>query len=74
MRLPFALIATLAPAFATAQSAEEISIAKATLSALQGPSFAQDKEYCGYFAYDTEERLIATPAQQGDNESCVWES
>ncbi|MGR3492884.1 MAG: DUF4329 domain-containing protein [Shimia sp.] len=72
MRLPTLLLCAL-PALATAQSAEEIEVAKATLSALQGPSFANGIEYCGYLAYDLNENLVATAAQAGDNESCLWD-
>lgn len=72
MRLTTLLLCAL-PTLGAAQSAEEIEVAKATLSALQGPSFANGIEYCGYLAYDLNETLIATPAQAGDNESCVWD-
>ncbi|NOE25101.1 DUF4329 domain-containing protein [Ruegeria sp. HKCCD6157] len=61
------------PATTLAQSPEEISVAKATLSSLQGISFNNDTEYCGYLAYDPAGKLVATPAQRGDNKSCVWD-
>ena len=63
----------LAAPFAAAQSAEEIAIAKATLGALQGPSFDNNREYCGYFAYDENEDLVATPATTGGQDSCLYE-
>ncbi|MEM6728719.1 MAG: DUF4329 domain-containing protein [Pseudomonadota bacterium] len=58
---------------ASAQSAEEIALAKATLGALQPPSFAQDREFCGYFGYDSGDRLVATPATRGERDSCLFD-
>lgn len=68
-----AILAFLLATPALAQSTEEIAIAKATLSALQGPSFDQDREFCGYFAYDDAEELVATPASTGDRDSCLYD-
>ena len=67
-----AFLAALATS-ATAQSVEEIAIARATLSALQGPSFDQNREFCGYFAYTEDEALVATPATRGTRDSCAYE-
>ncbi|MEM6478197.1 MAG: DUF4329 domain-containing protein, partial [Pseudomonadota bacterium] len=47
--------------------------AKAALSALQGPSFDQNREFCGYFAYDEDDNLVATPATTGERDSCLYE-
>ncbi|WP_186827117.1 DUF4329 domain-containing protein [Shimia ponticola] len=72
MRLALTLLALL-PTAALAQSAEEIAIARATLGALQGPSFEENREYCGYLAYDADENLVATPASTGDRDSCAYD-
>ena len=72
MKFTVALLGLL-PTVAFAQSAEEIAIARATLGALQGPSFEENREYCGYLAYDAEENLVATPATRGDRDSCAYE-
>ena len=58
---------------ATAQSAEEIALAKDTLGALQQPSFDTDREYCGYFGYDADERLVATPITKGLRDECTYD-
>ncbi|MEM9436051.1 MAG: DUF4329 domain-containing protein [Pseudomonadota bacterium] len=70
MRLIFALLFLASPA--AAQSADEIAIAKATLSGLQGPSFEQNREFCGYFAYNEADELVALPATTGDEASCAY--
>ncbi len=62
----------MAPALA-AQSADEIAVAKATLSALQSLSFDNNREYCGYLGYDAQESLIATPATRGAQDECAYE-
>lgn len=72
MRTALTLLALL-PTATFAQSAEEITIARATLAALQGPSFEDNIEFCGYLGYDAEENLVPTPASKGDNESCAYE-
>ncbi|MEM8592987.1 MAG: DUF4329 domain-containing protein [Pseudomonadota bacterium] len=58
---------------ATAQSAEEIALAKVTLGALQAISFTEKREFCGYFAYDAADNLVATPATRGTLDSCAYE-
>lgn len=50
---------------ATAQDNAETALAKATLEALQGPSFAANREYCGYIIIDANGELAAPPAVQG---------
>ncbi|MEL6550054.1 MAG: DUF4329 domain-containing protein [Pseudomonadota bacterium] len=67
------LAALLAAASAQGQSAEEIDLATAALSALQGPSFDQDREFCGYFAYDESGALVATPATTGERDTCLYD-
>ncbi|MEM7295463.1 MAG: DUF4329 domain-containing protein [Pseudomonadota bacterium] len=56
-----------------AQSREEIALAKSVLSQLQVRSIRENREYCGYLAYDFGDRLIATPATRGTADSCLWE-
>lgn len=72
-RTVFAVLTIWSPVAVMAQSQEEISLAKVTLSSLQGISFSNDTEYCGYLAYDAAGKLVATAAQPGDNKSCVWD-
>jgi len=66
------LLSTLAVP-AIAQSLEEIELAKAVLAPLQEISFEENREYCGYLAYDAKGALVATPPTEGDHESCGWE-
>ncbi|MEM9855174.1 MAG: DUF4329 domain-containing protein [Pseudomonadota bacterium] len=73
MKTPIIALALLIAPPAIAQSMEEISLAKAALSALQGPSFDQNREFCGYFAYDEDDNLVATPATTGERDSCLYE-
>ncbi|MEL7300539.1 MAG: DUF4329 domain-containing protein [Pseudomonadota bacterium] len=72
-RILATLTLTLAAPLVEAQSAEEVALAKATLGALQAPSFAQDREFCGYLAYDEAGALVATPATRGDRDSCLYD-
>lgn len=67
------LVLLLLASTASAQSAEEIVLAKATLGALQEPSFAQDREFCGYFGYDEDDRLVSTEVTRGERDSCLFE-
>ena len=63
---PLALIASPL----AAQDNEEVALAKATLDALQQPSFEANREYCGYIVIDANGDLVATPAVQGNIGDC----
>ena len=73
MRIALTLAALLAASSVQGQSTEEIDLATAALSALQGPSFDQDREFCGYFAYDVDGALVATPATTGERDTCLYD-
>ena len=57
------------PAFA--QDRTEHQLARATLHALQAPSFAKQKEFCGYIGYNEHGELVATKANLGTVAGCV---
>ena len=42
-----------------------------TLNALQAQSFQTKSEFCGYIVRNTTGRMLATPATQGNFESCL---
>ncbi|MEO0677223.1 MAG: DUF4329 domain-containing protein [Pseudomonadota bacterium] len=73
MRIALTLAALLAASSVQGQSTEEIDLATAALSALQGPSFDQDREFCGYLAYDVDGALVATPATTGERDTCLYD-
>lgn len=50
---------------------DEIALIKKLLFKLQGPSFSQNVEYCGYIGLDKNGRLIASPATKGEEASCL---
>lgn len=56
--------------FASAQTADEISFAKSVLIPLQAKSFANNTEYCGFFAYDGTGAMVHSRIIQGDAASC----
>ncbi|MEL6690220.1 MAG: DUF4329 domain-containing protein [Pseudomonadota bacterium] len=58
---------------AHAQSAAEIRLATEMLSEMQRPSFDNDREYCGYLAYDVNGTLVATPISEGEQSSCQYD-
>jgi hypothetical protein len=60
----------LMPLVATAQSDEEIAHARAFLDRLQVRSLIENREYCGYFARDPENRLVSTRPVRGKYNSC----
>lgn len=66
------LAVCVVPAVAAAQSNSqaEVALAKNVLDELQILSFAQDREYCGYLAYDEAGSLRATPPTRGLRDSC----
>lgn len=73
MRIALTLAALMAATSTQGQSTEEIDLATAALSALQGPSFDQDREFCGYLAYDVDGALVATPATTGERDTCLYD-
>ncbi|MEM6275492.1 MAG: DUF4329 domain-containing protein [Pseudomonadota bacterium] len=77
MRLSLAAtVAALSLAMAPtvqSQSADEVALAKEVLSSMQQPSFDDDREYCGYLAYDQTGDLVGTPISRGARDSCVYE-
>jgi hypothetical protein len=64
--IPLALLASPL----CAQDSDEVALAKATLDALQAPSFAANREFCGYIILSADGTLAATPAVQGEIGSC----
>jgi len=55
----------------TSESTAEARLAKATLNALQARSFAENTEFCGYIVVNADGDMVATPAAQGDFQSCL---
>lgn len=55
----------------TAQDSAEVALAKATLDALQQPSFDANREYCGYIVINADGALEATPAVKGNIGDCL---
>lgn len=66
-----ACLAMLAPGFAAADQAREDAYARAFLDILQKRTLASGREYCGYFGYNSEGRIVATPARRGRIASCL---
>ena len=58
-----ALAALASPA--AAQSNSEVRYVKSVLNQLQGPSFQQNREYCGYLGYDSAGRLAISEVVRG---------
>lgn len=65
-----ALFLSLVSLSASAQSAEEIAFARAVFTELQEASIRQNREYCGYIAYDSAGNLVSTEAKRGRKTSC----
>ena len=55
---------------ANAQSSFEINHAKSQLAALQTKSIRTNREYCGYFGYDSSNRLVSGPIRKGGVAGC----
>jgi len=53
-----------------AQDTAEVDLARATLNALQAPSFAENKEFCGYLYRDIDGSLKATEPTTGAESYC----
>jgi hypothetical protein len=69
--LPLTLLcAIFTGATAVAQDTAEVALAKATLDALQGRSFAESREFCGYLILDASGNLTATNAIKGAESYC----
>ena len=64
----FAFAFCASPAFADAQA--ELEFARAILSDLQGQSFRENVEYCGYIGLDDAGDLISTAATRGGADWC----
>ena len=60
----------LAAGVAGAQSAEEVAFAREFLGRLQAVSIRENREYCGYFAFDANGNRVATKPQRGRQDSC----
>ncbi|MEL6643162.1 MAG: DUF4329 domain-containing protein [Pseudomonadota bacterium] len=63
-------LALLAPGPALADQAREDAYARAFLDILQERTLKTGREYCGYFGYNTEGRIVATPARRGRAAAC----
>ncbi len=59
------------PGTALAQDSAEVDLARSVLSALQQPSFDQNREFCGYIGLDFDGNLIASKATPGTVDSCL---
>ncbi|MEM1375444.1 MAG: DUF4329 domain-containing protein [Pseudomonadota bacterium] len=56
-----------------AQSTDEVALAKEVLGSMQQPSFDNDREYCGYLAFNEAGDLVSTPISRGGRDSCVYD-
>ena len=63
-----AIFLAATPVLADAQA--ELEFARAILSDLQGPSFRENVEYCGYIGLDDAGNLVATEATRGGTDWC----
>lgn len=70
MRILVLLSLFFAPA-ASAQSADEIALIKATMAQLQVKSIAANREYCGYLIENWQGNLKMTRARKGRQDSCA---
>jgi len=67
----FVVLASFSALPLLAQDLAEVELARETLRALQAPSFAKQREYCGYIGYNEKGTLIATPASPGTTAECI---
>ncbi|MEO0358907.1 MAG: DUF4329 domain-containing protein, partial [Pseudomonadota bacterium] len=71
----YAFLATsalaLAVTSATAQDTAEVQFARQVLNQLNTLSFQNNREYCGYFGFDSSGAIVATPAKKGRQDSCL---
>ncbi|MEM6306988.1 MAG: DUF4329 domain-containing protein [Pseudomonadota bacterium] len=56
---------------ALAQDSAEIAYVKQILNQLNVLSFKNNREYCGYFGFDANDNIVATPATKGQKDSCL---
>lgn len=68
-----ALVAACLGTTATAQSNAEVAFVKGVLAQLQGPSFAGNREYCGYIGIDGSGRFVASKVTRGQRDECAPE-
>ncbi|WP_420857514.1 DUF4329 domain-containing protein [Marivivens marinus] len=69
----FLWVLLLFPANLWAQDLAEMELARETLRALQAPSFAKRREYCGFIGYDARGVLTATDPSPGTQATCYSE-
>ncbi len=70
--LLLAIFSTLAMGSASlAQERVPLSFLKNFFNQLQPTSIAQNTEYCGYFGWDENDNIVATPPARGDTDSCL---
>ena len=52
-------------------NAEELAYFKRFFNSVQPQSFAQNREFCGYIGYDSNDQFIATEPTRGEQDSCL---
>ena len=65
------ILLALAPVATSAQSRQEVALAKQILGDLQRPSIRENVEYCGYLGFTRAGRLTASKPTRGDEASCL---
>lgn len=55
---------------ALAQDAAEVAFVKAFFKQLQAVSIRENREYCGYFGFDSNGDMVATKPKRGRQDSC----
>ncbi|MEM1361098.1 MAG: DUF4329 domain-containing protein [Pseudomonadota bacterium] len=65
-----ALLLCVSAPSASAQTAEEIAVAREVFTKLQAASIQQNREYCGYIGYNPAGQLVSTEAKRGRKTSC----
>lgn len=70
LRVCFLILGLMWSQPVAAQDAEELRIARETLTRLQPISFEKKREYCGYIGYNEKGVLIASPAVAGTRDAC----
>ncbi len=56
---------------AAAQEHPEFMFAQKFFDLLQPKSIAHNREYCGYFGFDPDDRIVATTPTRGQEDSCL---
>ncbi|APX89123.1 hypothetical protein BV394_04835 [Brevirhabdus pacifica] len=67
------LIILALPLPALADAGAEERLVRSVLNQLQPPSFAANREYCGFIGYDSRGRLKAGRARRGNRDECTPE-